>query len=586
MIPIKKIQNWMKENNKDILLINRTDEFLSEYIAPYAERLNWISNFSGSAGRAIIEQDKAYLFVDGRYTYQAQEQVNTSFYKIKYFKDYWSHLRNYKHEKKIIAYDGNLHSIDEIEKIYNIFYNTEILLELLDKNPIDLNWKNQPSQPIAKAFFHEIRYAGETSLNKIKKIQHHLQLTLIDYYILSSLDSIAWLLNIRGNDIKFTPLLCCYVIIPKKGKVELFVDETKIKSFRRELEFLVNIHSFKNVNQYIKNLDSKKSVGMDKKETSFYFKKICSNNGLTINYLSNPCIYPKAIKNSFELDGARRANLRDGVSISRFLYWLKKKIQIEEIDEIQAAVYLYNLRKKNELFYSLSFDTISAFGSNASYPHYRVTNKSNLSFKNNSIYLIDSGAQYKDGTTDITRTIVFGKPSKEQKDRFTRVLKGHIAISESKFNIDTKGSQLDPLARKYLNEIGCDYDHGTGHGIGSFLSVHEGPQRIAKSHDQSDGFIKEGMILSNEPGYYKEGQYGIRIENLIICCLTKSGKLYFENISWAPIDRDLINVSLLNETEIKWVNEYHQKVYDKISPNLISEENKWLYLVTRPLQKG
>jgi len=583
MIPVQQIQNWMNINNKDILLINRTDEFLNEYIAPYAERLNWISSFSGSAGKAIIEKNKAYLFVDGRYTHQAQEQVNTSLYEIKHLKDYWSHLTNYKYEKKIIACDGNLHSINEIEKIYKIFEDSEIVLELLDENPIDLNWKNQSSKPKSDAFFHEMKYAGEESLNKIKKIQNQIQLTFVDYYILSSLDSIAWLLNIRGNDIKFTPLMCSYVIIPKEGKIDLFVDKIKIQSIQKELESLVNIHAVKYISKYIKNLDIKKVVGMDKKDTPFCFKKICSDNGLTVNYLKNPCLYPKAIKNSAELDGARQANLRDGVSMSRFIFWLKKKIQIDEIDEIKAANYLYNLRKKNELFYSLSFDTISAFGPNASYPHYRVTSKSNLSFKNNSIYLVDSGAQYKDGTTDITRTIVFGQPSKEQKDRFTRVLKGHIAISESKFIFNTKGSQLDPLARKYLNEIGCDYDHGTGHGIGSFLSVHEGPQSIAKSQDKSDGFIKEGMILSNEPGYYKTGEYGIRIENLIICCLKKSGKLYFETISWAPIDRDLIDVSLLCETEIKWINEYHQKVYDKISPNLLIEESDWLYLVTRPL---
>ena len=322
---------------------------------------------------------------------------------------------------------------------------------------------------------------------------------------------------------------------------------------------------------------------MDEEITSFHFKNILKNKDHIIQHLENPCLYPKAIKNDLEIEGARSANLRDGVSVTKFLFWLKNTMIVEETNEIKAANHLFNLRKNNHLFFSPSFDTISAFGSNAALPHYRVSNKTNLFFKTNSIYLVDSGVQYKDGTTDITRTIIIGDPTNEQKNMYTRVLKGHIAIAEVIFEVGTRGSTLDLLARKSLQEVNCDYAHGTGHGIGSFLNVHEGPQRIAKSKNQSDGIIKPGMILSNEPGYYKNNEYGIRIENIIICKTNKKNYLYFETISLAPIDKDLIEINLLNNKEIEWLNSYHKKVYEKISPQLSRKEELWLKFVTSPI---
>ena len=578
-----KIQNWMSINEKDILLVNRTDEFLSEYIPLYAERLKWISNFSGSAGRAIIEKDKAYIFIDGRYTEQAQKQVDTNHFEIKHLQDYWSHLEKYVKEKKNLCLDTKLHSVNEVEKLKKIFSHSDVTILFLDKNPIDIYWSDQPSYPNSTAFLHDEKYSGCSSLSKIKKMQKILKSNFINYYLLSSLDSIAWLLNIRGNDIRYTPLLCCYAVIHNEGKISLFIDKDRIEPIINNLKHLVNFFPIESLQSYFKSINKEKILGMDEKETSYFFKNICNNIELTTKNFENPCLYPKAIKNLTELEGARRANLRDGVSITKFLYWLKNIIKVEQTNEIKAADFLLNLRKKNKFFYSPSFDTISAFGPHAALPHYRVTKETNMTFKNNSIYLVDSGAQYYDGTTDITRTIILGKPTNEQKDRFTRVLKGHIAISTAIFPVDIKGSYLDPLARKSLQEIGCDYDHGTGHGIGNFLSVHEGPQRIAKSQGQSNGKIKEGMILSNEPGYYKDSEYGIRIENLVICRSIDSENLYFENISWAPIDRDLCQISLLNEKEIEWINRYHQKVYDLINANLDENETKWLYFVTRPL---
>ena len=583
MNSLHKIQNWMKNHSIDSFIINRTDEFLGEYIASYAERLQWISNFSGSNGKAIIFLEKAYLFVDGRYTIQAHEQVNQEFFLVKHLSDYWNFLKNQCQEGKIIAIDPTLHSINEVEKIQQIIDNKKSNLQYLDINPIDKYWKNQPLFPKSKAFTHDIKYAGKSVSDKVYEIQNSLASTFIDYYILTSLESIAWLLNIRGNDIIHTPLLFCFSIIPQKGKVELFVEEKKIRSIKCELEKNVKLHTFESINEFIRKIGKDKIIGFDEKETAYNFKKICLNRGITINDFPNPCTYPKAIKNEIELLGARNANIRDGVSITKFLYWLKNSKKISEINEIKAANYLLNLRKKNELFYSLSFDTISAFGPHAALPHYRVSTETNLSFKNNSIYLVDSGVQYRDGTTDITRTIVFGEATYEQKDRFTRVLKGHIAIAMAEFPFNSVGSELDPLARKSLQTIGCDYDHGTGHGIGSFLSVHEGPQRISKYHGLSDGFIYPGMILSNEPGYYKVDEYGIRIENLIIACMKSSKSMFFETISWAPIDRDLIEKSILMVNEINWINNYHQEVYNKLSPYFETKEKEWLANVTMPL---
>jgi len=583
MNPLKKIQSWMFTQSIDLFIINRTDEFLNEYIASYAERLKWISNFSGSSGRAIITQKKGILFVDGRYTFQAHEEVDDHFFNIMHMKNYWDYLEKICNDTITLSLDPSLHSIFEIQKLENITESKKTKIIYLNKNPIDTCWDNQPLPPHSRAFIHEEKYAGENCKSKIEHIQNSLSSTFIDFYVLTSLDSIAWLLNIRGNDIEYTPLIMCYAVIPQKGKVHLFLEGEKITLIKENLDEFVNFYPKHDIEFFIKNLNTKIVVGMDENQTPYYFKKICNEASITTIYLNNPCSYPKAKKNEIELKGARNANIRDGISVTKYLYWLKNEMQIENTDEIKAANYLLELRKNNRLFYSLSFDTISAFGPHAALPHYRVTHKSNLPFKNNFIYLVDSGAQYRDGTTDITRTIIIGKPTLEQKDRFTRVLKGHIAIATKEFNKNMIGSELDPLARRSLQEIGCDYDHGTGHGIGSFLCVHEGPQRISKSQGLSNGTIYPGMIISNEPGYYKKNEYGIRIENLVITYLKSNNKMGFETISWAPIDIELIDVALLLENEKKWINNYHKLVYEKINTFLTPREKVWLLDVTKPL---
>jgi Xaa-Pro aminopeptidase len=481
-----------------------------------------------------------------------------------------------------IGIDPTLHSNSEIKKIEELAKKKKTLVKYLEKNPIDNLWSDQPPYPQSQAFVHKEKYAGKSSIDKLRNLQSILESSLIDHYILTSLDSIAWLLNIRGNDILHIPLILSFAIVPRSGKIELFVDDGKTTNIKKKLQDIVNFHSFNDIEDYLITINNS-VIGMDEDRTAYNFNKICKDNNLSIKYLTDPCVYPKAQKNPTELSGARNANIRDGLSIAKFLYWLKNEMNINKTDEIKAADYLYDLRQNNDLFYSLSFDTISAIDEHAALPHYRVTHETNLSFRDNSIYLVDSGAQYFDGTTDITRTIIIGKPTEEQKDRFTRVLKGHIAIASATFEVKTKGSALDPLARKSLQDIGCDYDHGTGHGIGSFLSVHEGPQRIAKSQGLSDGEIREGMILSNEPGFYKKEEYGIRTENLIVTYKKGDSPLGFETISWAPIDIDLIDINILSSEEIIWLNNYHQKVYEKLSDKLNMEERKWLKKVTRPV---
>ena len=581
---LQKLQENLKNKNIDIFIINRTDEFLNEYIAPYAERLKWLTNFSGSAGRAIIGQNTANLFVDGRYTFQAKEQINGKEISLKHYEDFWIKFKSYCKFVKSIAIDPKLHSIKEIEKFLEYTKDSDVKLVYLDNNPIDKIWKKQPKKKYSKVFDHPIKFAGLGRETKIKKFQNLLKRKNLNCYLITSLDSIAWILNIRGNDIQYTPIAFSYLLIPSEGKARLYISINNLsKKLKNNLLKNLHLHSINKINSIFIKLLNKKKIGIDFQNTSYYFYKLAFKSELIIKNIPNPCLLPKAEKNSTELDGARKAHIRDGVSITKFLCWLKNLKDFNSKTEMNLGKKLYLLRKNNEFFHSISFDSISAVGKNAALPHYRVNKNNNSKLFKNSIYLIDSGAQYYDGTTDITRTIIIGTASKEQKDRFTRVLKGHIKLTSHVFKKGTTGSDVDYLARESLNEIGLDYDHGTGHGIGSFLSVHEGPQRIAKKGQFQNIQLMPGMILSNEPGFYKEGEYGIRIENIIVVKEKDKKNLEFENISWAPIDKDLIVKEMLSEFEIKWINNYHKKVYDNLNNFVNLKERKWLQNVTTPL---
>ncbi len=582
---LSNLQLILKDNKIDILIINRSDEFLNEYISPYAERLKFVTNFSGSAGKAIILQNEAYLYVDGRYTFQAKEQINENEIKSKHLNLFWEDLKNYiSIAKRKIAVDPKLHSIKEIQKIHKNLTNTSSKIEFLESNIIDLIWKNKPNIKYSNIFDHPVKYAGEDRVIKLINFKKYLKTKNIDYYLTSGLDNIAWLLNIRGDDILYTPLVYAYLLISQNEKPSLYINKNKINDqLKIEIEKNVDIYSINNIKNIFSNIKKNNIVGLDFSTTSYYFLTLLQNKNINYVDTDNFCVLSKAVKNKIEQTGALKANLRDGVSLTRFIYWLKNLIDINCTDEIIASNHLESLRVNNELFHSLSFDTISAFGKNAALPHYRVNKVSNSKFEKDGIYLVDSGAQYYDGTTDITRTIILGTPSEEQKDRFTRVLKGHIALSNHVFKKGTKGTEIDYLARQSLNEIGCDYDHGTGHGIGSFLSVHEAPQRIAKKSMFDSIELIPGMLLSNEPGYYKLNEYGIRIENLILVKEKSNDQLYFENISWCPIDRDLIKKDLLKLEEINWLNNYHFNVYHKLKNFVNDKEKEWLKNVTEPL---
>ncbi len=581
---IAKIQQQLKDKAIDALIINRTDEFLNEYIPPDAERLSWATDFSGSAGRAIINQNTSSLFVDGRYTFQAKEQIDKDMISLLHWNDFSEELKKNFEKNKCVALDPMLHSIEEVNKIIELADKNETKLHFTKSNFIDEVWIDKPEREYSVIFNHPINYAGIDASNKVDQFVKELKSKDLDSYFLSSLDSIAWLLNLRADDILHTPLAFSYLFISVESKSVLYIAIEKLNNdLKNRLTNFLILKPIEDIEHVFKNLSKNLKIGFDYKNTSYFFYDLAINNNLQPTNLQNPCLIPKATKNEIELDGSRKAHLRDGVSITKFLYWLKNHHSVEEENEISVANKLFSFRKSNELFHSVSFDSISAIGKNAALPHYRADKNNPVSLNNNSIYLSDSGGQYYDGTTDITRTIILGKPNKEQIDRFTRVLKGHINLSAHIFNKGTKGTDIDYLARESLQEINCDYDHGTGHGIGSFLSVHEAPQRISKKSMFPSIELLPGMILSNEPGYYKEGEYGIRIENIIVVVEEKENQLKFENISWAPIDKDLIDSSMLNEKELNWINDYHQKVFDKISIFLTLEEKNWLQNVTKPL---
>jgi len=583
-LKIPKIQQKLIETEIDSLIINRTDEFLNEYIPPDAERLYWTTNFSGSAGRAIISQNTSTLFVDGRYTFQANEQIDKNVISLSHWNDYSQELNKIFNKNKCIGLDPMLHSIEEVIKIIELAKKNETRLHFTFPNLIDELWQDKPQRQYSIIFDHPVNYAGVDALDKVGQFVKELKNNNLDSYFLSSLDSIAWLLNIRADDILHTPLAFSYLFVSVESKPVLYLSIEKLNDdLRNRLSNFLILKPIEEIEDVFKDLTKNIKIGFDYKNTSYFFYQLALNNKLIPANLQNPCLIPKAIKNEIELEGSRKAHLRDGVSVTKFLCWLKNHDSIEKENEISVANKLLSFRESNELFHSVSFDSISAIGKNAALPHYRADKNNPVSLKNNSIYLSDSGGQYYDGTTDITRTIILGKPNKEQIDRFTRVLKGHINLSNHTFQKGTKGTDIDYLARESLKEINCDYDHGTGHGIGSFLSVHEAPQRISKKSMFPSVELLPGMILSNEPGYYKEGEYGIRIENIIVVKADSENQLKFENISWAPIDRDLINSEMLNKEELNWINDYHSKVFEKISGSLTLEEKNWLQKVTKPL---
>lgn len=556
MNKLKSLREFMRQNNLAALLIPRTDEFQGEYIAPYAQRLAWLTGFTGSAGFAVVTQDKAAFFTDGRYTLQAQEELPPYYEKYNITKktpSQWT-LENLSIEKRI-GYDPWLFTEAQLKKY-------ERPLVALSPNPIDSLWHGQPSPPKCPLHLHPLKYAGEDSRSKRARIAASLN---TDHLLLTSCDSIAWLLNIRGNDVPHTPIVHSMCVLHQDGSYDLFVDLRKVSNddLRRLQKEGGKLIDFPQLLPHLERLTG--SCQLDPQTVPMVLLQTLTQTNREIVRAPDPCLLPKALKNEVELQGAIHAHIQDGHALQRFFKWLQEQPLKGETTELSAAQKLEEFRKEGQLYQDLSFETISAFGAHGAIIHYGVTLKSNVPLKREGLYLLDSGGQYLTGTTDVTRTIALGTPTAEQKDRYTRVLKGHIALDQAIFPDGTTGAQLDSLTRQFLWEVGCDYDHGTGHGVGSYLSVHEGPQGISKR--PSDIPLKPGMILSNEPGYYKAGEYGIRIENLVkvIEIPHLSGFYGFETLTLCVLDENLIDPTLLTEKEKKWIEDYHRRVCEVLS---------------------
>jgi Xaa-Pro aminopeptidase len=572
-------------------LVPRADEHQGEYVPPRAERLSWLTGFTGSAGLAVVLLDRAVLFVDGRYTLQARDQVDPKLVEAIHIADKtpqaW--LEANVGEGAILGYDPWLHTPDAVSRYSEALTRAKAKLVPAAPNPLDEAWADQPPPSLEPVRVHEAAFAGRASSEKRAEIAEALKQAGADAAVLTLPDSIAWLLNIRGSDVKHSPLALSFALLHSDGRVDWFIDGRKIGP--QVLAHLGNAITVRAPDSFLSALSAlgarKARVRADPQTAAAAIFDTLEKAGAQISRGPDPCLLPKACKNATELEGMRQAHLRDGVALTRFLSWLTREAPSGTIDEISAARKLESLRAETGELEDLSFDTISGAGPNGAIVHYRVTARTNRFLKPGELYLVDSGAQYRDGTTDVTRAVAIGTPPEEARRHFTLVLKGHIALARARFPEGTTGAQLDTLARIALWQTGLDFDHGTGHGVGSFLCVHEGPQRISKgSHDVA---LKPGMIVSNEPGYYRTGAYGIRIENLMAVSAAEpvaGGErpmMSFETLTLAPIDINLVEPTLLSDEERGWLNTYHTRVREALSPRLDDETRQWLMDATRAL---
>jgi len=567
-------------------LVPRADEHQNEYVAPGSERLLWLTGFSGSAGLAIILADRAAVFVDGRYTVQAGEQLDPEVFTVESVVDAPPSLWLEKTLKSgdRIGFDPWLHTADSIQRLTKAAEKAGAKLVAVDRNPIDVIWTDRPAPPAAPITIQPLPYTGRTSEEKIAAIQQKIDHA--DGLMLSDAHNVAWLLNIRGGDVAHTPLPLVFAYLPKAGRPTLFVDAGKLgKEARAHIEAVADVQAPGALGKFVAALGkTSRRVVIDAATGPQALVTKLETAGGKALVEADPTTLMKAKKTEAELDGSLAAHIRDGAAMVRFLAWFDEAAPKGKVTEVSAAEKLEDCRRETGVLKDLSFPSISAAGPHAAIPHYRVSEASNLKV-GKGLFLIDSGAQYEDGTTDITRTIAVGKASQAMRDRFTRVLKGHIAVARAVFPKGTTGVQIDALARAPLWRAGLDFDHGTGHGIGSYLSVHEGPQRIAKSGAVP---LEAGMIISNEPGYYLPGKFGIRIENLVVVepRAIRDGEremLGFRTISFAPIDLNAIDPELLDAEEVGWLDAYHAEVREKLSPLLDRETRAWLKKATRKI---
>ena len=582
---IHLVIEWINQNDLDGFIIPHDDEFMSEYLPLQNERLAWATGFTGSAGVAVVLKDKAAIFVDGRYTVQVQQQVNKEHFEILHLisDPYLDWIINNIDNGAKIGFDPKLHSHQWFNSTYNKTrsYFTLVPQEI---NPVDYNWKNRQERKYSEMLLLSEEYTGESSSSKRNVISNEIEDRGCDATIITRLDSIAWLLNIRGSDVPCNPVLLSYGILLSNGNFKLFIDNEIPSNFMNHVGNNVDIFSMDKFESQL-NLLKNKTIWFDPTSNQ-WIAKVLNNIGCTLLLDGDPSVLPKACKNPIEIEGMKNCHIRDGVAVCEFLSWLEnQKINYANLDEGILSDKLESFRAKKENFKGLSFSTISASGGNAAMCHYNHNNQ-DLPGKliNNSVYLVDSGGQYLDGTTDITRTVAIGNISNDIKKAFTLVLKGHIALGSAIFPDGTSGIQLDSLARQFLWNEGLNYDHGTGHGVGCFLNVHEGPQGISQKGSAVP--LEIGMVISNEPGHYLENQYGIRCENLVFVKeSTKKSYFTFEDLTMVPFDKKLIDISLLTDNEIDWINNYHLEVNKKISPFLKGEALSWLDVSTSKLER-
>ncbi len=561
MEKINKLRKIFIKYNLDGYCVPKNDEFFCEYVPENKDRLKFISNFSGSFGLALILKNKNYLFVDGRYTLQAKIE-SKKFFKILTFPHKFPSDILYKRKLKI-GFDPKLHTKKNIKMFFN---RTSCELIPTKSNLVDKLWVKKEKNNPKKFYTLPKKVVGLSHDSKVKRLINLLNSKGTNFQLITSGENIAWLLNIRGSDSEFTPLTNALLTIDIFKKIYLFCDLKKVNlSFKRNFNH-IKFLDIKNINIYLTKIKNKK-VLLDIDSCSLYFESILRKNN-EIVYASDPINLLKSTKSKIEIKNIVKAHIYDGVALTKFLFWLKKNYINKDISEIAAQNKLLRFRKKNKNFRFLSFPTISGSGPNGSIIHYKASKKSNRKLKKGDIYLVDSGGQYNYGTTDVTRTISLNNNNSKIKDIFTRVLKGHIAVATYKIKKNTNGAKIDFVARKSLKEINLDYPHGTGHGVGYFLNVHEGPQAISKYNKI---VFKEGMIVSNEPGYYENGKFGIRIENLLN--VTKANKkLFFKNLTMAPIDKSLINKKILKKSEINWLDNYHKDVFYKLKKYMNKSE--------------
>jgi Xaa-Pro aminopeptidase len=571
-------------------LVPRADEYQGEYVAPGSERLRWLTGFTGSAGLAIVLTSRAAVFADGRYTIQLAEQIDADLFEACHLIDRpptrW--LEETLQGGEVIGYDPWLVTAEQASRFEKACGKAGAVLKAIDDNPIDAVWTDRPPPPLQPVELYPAELAGRAPGDKLEEVCAAIGKAGADAAVLTSSDSIAWLFNIRGRDIPHTPVVQAYAILHRDDVADFYVHPDKLdETAAAHLGAVAKLHPMEEFATALAGLGATgKAVLFDPASAPEQVRASIEDSGGRIVTGADPCVLPKARKTPAELDGTRAAHRRDGLAMAKFLCWLDAEAPDGKLDEIAVVRRLEQLRAETNHLRDISFDTIAGAGPHAAIPHYRVTSASNRPVERDAILLVDSGGQYLDGTTDITRTIIVGSPSDEMRARFTLVLKGMIAISRLRFPKGTTGAQIDGFARHALWQAGLDFDHGTGHGVGIYLSVHEGPARLSKTGHVA---LEPGMILSNEPGYYREGHYGIRIENLIV--VTEPADIPggerpmhgFETLTLAPIDRRLIDPALLAPDEIDWLDAYHARVLAELGPLVEPPVRRWLEEVTAPL---